>query len=286
MDIDSFIGDNIKVFSVPSVFTRLNNAITNPRTSVTEIGRIISEDQGLTARLLKLANSPFYGYPSKIETIFDAVLIMGTKQIQDLALATSIITVFKGIPHEFVSMDTFWHHSIACGVIARVVAGYRREQNVELFFTAGILHDIGRLVMFSKASEKYMEIMLHCRQHNQLLFKAELEMMGFDHAELGGALLKRWNLPPNLTEMVAFHHNPLKAYQFSTETSIVHVANIIGHALQIGNSGDPFLPPLHEAAWDQLGLPSRILPLIVDQSSQQFVATIEIILQDLEEAQR
>jgi putative nucleotidyltransferase with HDIG domain len=278
MNIDSFIGDNIKVFSVPSVFTRLNNAINNPRTSVTEIGRIISEDQGLTARLLRLANSPFYGYPSKIETIFDAVLIMGTKQIQDLALATSVIAVFKGIPHEFVSMDTFWHHSIACGVIARVVAGYRREPNVELFFTAGILHDIGRLIMFSRASEKYSEIMLNCRQHKQLLFKAELETMGFDHAELGGALLKRWNLPPNLTEMVAFHHNPPKAYQYSFETSIIHVADIIGHALQIGNSGDPFIPPLHDSAWNQLSLPSRILPLIVDQSLQQFAATIQIIL--------
>ena len=278
MDLDSFVRNNIQVFSAPVVFTRLSDAIKNPRTSVTEIGKIISEDQGLTARLLKMANSPFYGYPSKIETIFDAVLIMGTKQIQNLVLATSVINVFKGIPREFVSMETFWHHSIACGVIARVIAGYRREPNIELFFTAGILHDIGRLIMFSKASEKYRDIMFHCRAQNQLLFNTEREMMGFDHADLGSALLKEWKLPTNLIEMVACHHNALKAVQYFSETSIIHISDIIAHALQIGNSGELFIPPLYEAAWEQLSFSSGILPFIVDQSLQQFETAIGIIL--------
>jgi putative nucleotidyltransferase with HDIG domain len=278
VDLDSFVRNNMQVFSAPVVFNRLSDSINNPRTSVTEIGKIISEDQGLTARLLKMANSPFYGYPSKIETIFDAVLIMGTKQIQNLVLATSVISVFKGIPLEFVSMETFWHHSIASGVIARVIAGYRREQNIELFFTAGILHDIGRLILFSKASEQYHDIMVNCREDRQLLFNTEREMMGFDHADLGSTMLKAWKLPSNLIEMVAFHHNVLRAARYPYETSIVHVADIIAHALQIGNSGELFVPPLHDAVWEQIGLPPGLLPFIVDQSLQQIEATIRIIL--------
>jgi len=150
IQLASLISDNLKIFSLPSIFLRLDDAINDLRSSVTDIGNIISEDQGLTVRMLKLANSPLYGFPSKIETISKAVLIIGTKQIRDLTLATSMLQVFKGIPEDFITMETFWRHSIACGVIARIIAGYRREPNVETFFTAGILHDIGRLIMYTR----------------------------------------------------------------------------------------------------------------------------------------
>lgn len=282
LDLHSLIRDNIKVYSVPTIYISLNNAMNNPRSSVTEIGRIISEDQGLTARMLKLANSPLYGYPSRIETISQAVLIIGTKQIRDLALATSVISLFKGIPGGLVSMDTFWRHSIACGVIARVIAGYQRKPNIERFFTVGVLHDIGRLLLFSSAPEEFKKIMTCSKEEKKPLFRLERAKLGFDHSDVGGALLKNWKLSSSLTELVAYHHNPLKAAQHPGETAVIHISDVIAHALQTGNSGDFLVPPLQEQAWGQLKLPIGILPYIVEQSMQQFDIVAGVILQEMQ----
>jgi len=102
----SLISSDVKIFSPPTIFLRLNDAVNNPRCSVTDFGNIISEDQGLTARLLKISNSAFYGYPSKIETISQAVLIIGTQQLRDLTLATSVVRLFEGIPEDLITMET------------------------------------------------------------------------------------------------------------------------------------------------------------------------------------
>ncbi|MBF0558066.1 MAG: HDOD domain-containing protein [Nitrospirae bacterium] len=276
--IASLISENIKLFSLPSIFLRLNDAINDLRSSVTDIGNIISEDQGLTVRMLKLANSPLYGFPSRIETISKAVLIIGTKQIRDLTLATSIIRVFKGIPEDFITMETFWRHSIACGVIARIIAGYRREPNVETFFTAGILHDIGRLVMYTKIPAECSNILSQVAKNPQLLFKAERERLGFDHADVGGLLLKEWKLPQNLTEAVAYHHNPDKASQYPVEAAAIHIADILAHAMQLGSSGEKYVPSLSEEAWAKLSFPTSMLPFLFKQGSQHVDIAMQIIL--------
>jgi putative nucleotidyltransferase with HDIG domain len=278
IQLASLISDNLKIFSLPSIFLRLNNAVNDLRSSVTDIGNIISEDQGLTARILKLANSPLYGFPSKIETISKAVLIIGTKQIRDLTLATSIIRVFEGIPENLITMETFWRHSIACGVIARIIAGYRREPNVETFFTAGILHDIGRLIMYAKMPAECRDILSQIAKQPQLLFKVERESLGFNHTDVGGLLLKQWKLPQDLMEAVANHHNPDKALQYPVEAAAVHVADILAHALQLGNSGEKYIPRLSEEAWAKLSFQTSMLPFLFKQGLQHVDIAMQIIL--------
>lgn len=278
VNLEQLILNSATVFSLPDIYLRLNNSLNNPRSAVTEIGNIISDDQGLTARLLKIANSPLYGFPSRIETIAKAVLLIGTQQIRDLALATSIIKLFEGIPEELISMEKFWRHSIACAVVARVIAGYRREPNIEQFFTAGILHDIGRLIMFSGMADQCRELMVRCRKDRLLLHKAEREFIGFDHADVGSAMLKKWKIPFTLIDPVEFHHNPAMAGRYPLEAAIIHVADIIAHALKIGSSGNVFVPPLHDAAWSMLNLPSGILAFIIEQTLQQYDVAIGLIL--------
>ena len=129
----------LEIPSLPMIFTRIDEAVNNPRSSLADIGRIISEDSSLTARLLKIVNSAFYSFPSKIETISRAVTVVGTQQLRDLALATSVMKLFQGIPPDLINMEAFWKHSIACGVAARVLAAHKREANIERFFVAGIL---------------------------------------------------------------------------------------------------------------------------------------------------
>ena len=280
IQLASLISDNIKIFSLPSIFLRLDNAINDPRSSVTDIGNIVSEDQGLTVRMLKLANSPLYGFPAKIETISKAVLILGTKQIRDLTLGTSIIRVFEGLPENFITMETFWRHSIACGVIARIIAGYRREPNVETFFTAGILHDIGRLIMYTKMPAECRNIFSQTAKQPQLLFEVERESLGFNHTDVGGLLLKEWKLPQNLTEAVAYHHSPDKALQYPVVAATIHIADILAHAMQLGSSGEKYVPRLSEEAWAKLSLQTSMLPFLFKQGLQHLDIVMQIILPD------
>jgi putative nucleotidyltransferase with HDIG domain len=276
--LSSLIRDNIKIFSPPTVFLRLNDAVNNPRSSVTDIGNIISEDQGLTVRLLRMANSPLYGYPSRIETISQAVLIIGTKQLRDIIFATSVISLFKGIPEDIITMETFWRHSIACGVIARIIAGHRREPNVETFFTAGILHDVGRLIMYTRMPVECSNILSGIARQPQLLFKAERESLGFNHTDVGGLLLKEWKLPQNLTEAVACHHSPERAAHYPIEAACIHVADILAHAMQLGSSGEKYIPRLSEEAWLQLSFQTGSLPFLFKQALQQVDIIMQIVL--------
>jgi HD-like signal output (HDOD) protein len=277
---DDLLRGYIEVSSLPMIYYKINEAINNPRCSMADISKIISDDPGLTVRLLRLVNSAFYGFPSKIETITQALVIIGTNQLRDLALATSIVSLFEGIPKDLVSMESFWRHSIACGIAAKTLATYRNETNIERFLIAGMLHDIGRLILYKKVSDQVREALLRSQNNKTLLFLMEQEVMGFDHASLGRRLLEVWNLPPSLGEAVAFHHKPHKTTNFPIEAAIVHVADIIVNALRWGSSGEYYVPPLEEKAWELIGLSTGILSSALDSMNRQMNEIIDSILQD------
>jgi HD-like signal output (HDOD) protein len=260
----------VQVSSLPVIYTKINEAVNNPRSSMKDISDIIIDDPGLTSRLLQLVNSAFYGFPSKIDTVSRALSIVGTQQIRDLALATSIMSLFKGIPEDIVSMESFWRHSVACGLAAKILATYRRcEMNVERFFAAGIIHDIGRLIIYKKIPETAREMILRCKANRELLYLVEKEVIGFNHSDLGSVLVRFWNLPPSLEEVVAYHHSPQEARRYPIETSVVHVADIIAHAMQMGNSGEQYIPSLDEKALELIGIPSSVLSPTLDKLERE-----------------
>jgi len=272
------IEDITDIPSLPEIFIRVNEVVNNPRSSLEDVGKVISEDTGLTARLLKIVNSAFYGFPSHIETISRAVTIVGTQQLRDLALATSVIRLFSGIPHDLLDMESFWRHSVACGITARILATFRRESNVERFFVAGILHDIGRLILCLQKSEEMRDILKQVRQGANTVRVVEFDVLGFDHTTVGGALIQAWKLPASLEEVVLCHHAPLQASRYPVEAAVIHVADIFSHAMQLGHSGECWVPPLEGKAWDRLGLPVSILSSTIDQIDRQYYDTVQMIL--------
>ncbi|GFO61484.1 HD family phosphohydrolase [Geomonas silvestris] len=275
--LDQMVHDVATIHSLPMFYTRLSEAIDHPRSSIADIAKIISEDQGLTARILKLANSPLFGYFSKIETITQAVTIIGVLQVRDLALALSVMDVFAGIPETLVNMEQFWRHSLAAGLAARHLATSQRESSLERFFVAGILHDVGRLVMYIRDPDHCLELLERCRDTGELLYLAERELFGFDHAEVGGALLRRWKIPPRVAEPVERHHQGLRAEHYPREAGILHVADFVAHALQLGNSGEPLVPTLDQAVWERLNISCHYLPTLVQQVDATFNETIEVL---------
>lgn len=265
------------VYSLPLIYERLAEVINHPRSSIEDITRIISEDQGLTARLLKLANSPLFGYFSNIDSIGKAATIIGTQQLQAMALAVSVMEVFNGVPGNLVNMKTFWQHSIACGITARTLAIYRREANVERVFAAGILHDVGRLVICTAMPQTFSEMLLAGREEKALLFRLEEERLGFTHAAVGGKLLEKWRIPPSIAEPVGCHHSPDTARRFPLEAAYIHLADIICKSQGLGFNGEWFVPPLEPSAWERLNIPAAALPEVVRHVESQMAETLSIL---------
>lgn len=277
-DAQALVDSANQLYTLPTIYYQVDAAINDPVSTATRIGKIISEDAGLSARLLRVVNSAYFGLPSRIDTISRAVTAIGTHQLRDLILATSVIESFRGIPDSLVDMESFWRHSIATGVAARIIATYLREPNVERFFVGGLLHDIGSLLMYAQIPRDEAAVLKQCAETDALLHVAERELLGYDHAEVGGLLLKSWKLPTALADMARCHHGPRKSAQHAAEVAVIHVADIISHALELGSNGEKFVPPLEANAWDRLGLSEGALSTIVGLVDKQYHSAVSQIL--------
>lgn len=242
------------VYSLPTIYIELQKALRDPNQTFQNLGDIIGFDTALSARLLKIVNSPFYGFTSKIDTISHAISIIGRNQLTDLALATLVIYQFEGIPNKMFNMEKFWRHSVACGVAARSIADFRGEKNAERFYLAGILHDIGRLVLYKKEPDLSRDAFNRSKERQEKIFLSEQELMGFDHATVGRELLKAWKLPPRLVEAVGCHHQPQNAKEFPIDAAIIHTADYIVQVMDMGSDAEFSEPQLYPKSWEIIGL--------------------------------
>jgi HD-like signal output (HDOD) protein len=277
-ELDRIVANASTVYSLPLIHDRLTQAINNPRASFSDITSIISEDQGLCFRILKLANSPMFGYHKNIDSITKAATIIGTQQLRDMALAVSAIGVFRHIPDNVINMSSFWKHSITTGIVARTIATIRRESNVERFFVTGILHDIGQLILLTSIPVLMIDMISQSIQSDLPLYNVQKSQLGFDHADVGGELLKKWKIPVIIAEPVSNHHNPNSATAYPLESALLHVADLIAHTLQAGSSGESAVPELKTEAWELLDIPACSLATIIDQTDRQLSNAIDTLL--------
>lgn len=255
--------------SPPIIYIRLNKAINNPDSSLADIGTIISEDSALSARLLKLVNSSFYGFPQRIGSISEAVLLVGSKQVRDIALVTRMLHAFNGIPEDLINLESFWLHSLACGVGSKILAQEMGESEFEQYFVSGVLHDIGRMIMFSKIPDKSKTLIRRSLDEKRPLIELEREEIGSTHAEIGKRLMESWNLPLYFQEAAEFHHAPEMAGHFPLETAAVHIADVLAHSLQFGSSGEHFVPPLKNESWDAVKIASSKIPGLMEKIDKE-----------------
>ena len=278
LDVNKIVENVEKLHSLPTIYHQLDKAINDPHSSTNQISAIISEDTSLTARLLKLANSAFFNFPSKVDTITMAVSIIGTRQIRDLALATSVIEMFDGIPENVINMESFWKHSIGCGVSARVLGNFRNSNNVETFFVAGLLHDLGSLAVYSQIPKAAKKILTYTKEKHVALVDVERKLMTADHPTIGSMLLKKWKLPHHLVEAVQYHHNPSKNLTPSDLCDTIHIADIISTGLALGDSGDTMVPKLDIDALSRSKITDSMLSKVVKTMDKQYQDFINIVL--------
>lgn len=269
---EAYARGSVKLASPPKVFTRLMSALDDPWVGPQQLANVLSEDQALTARLLVIVNSAFYALPWRVDSISEAVRVIGTAQIRDLAIGTSILRTFEGVEMDHITVDSLRRHSLGVGVLARAIAAHAGEANTERFFIAGLIHDIGRLVLAEQSGADLGHAIAEAEASGRDLRAVELEHLGCTHVQVGGALLDGWNFPRALREVVRFHHQPQRAQGFPVEAAAVHVADATAHALEWGRSGQAAVPDLDPWASGVLGLSPESIRKVIDDATVVFEA--------------
>lgn len=271
---ETIVKHETELSSFPDIFFRIKEVLEDESASADRIAAVVSTDVGLSAKLIKLVNSPLYGFPQTIDSISRAVTLVGGKELSTLALGISAINYFKDIPPELVDMESFWRHSITCGIFSKILASTQTGLSPERFFIGGLLHDVGRLILFKKLPYASTEAMLFARENSIPLTEAERSVMEFIHTDISIPLLKEWKFPEGLSNMINYHHTPME-FPNPLEPAIVHVADNLANAVEIAQGGMYVMPGLDEEAWGLLGVdPETTLRNAVEQYAEQ----IDIIL--------
>jgi HD-like signal output (HDOD) protein len=257
----------IQLPPLPSISMQVVELADNPKTSAAQLGKVISTDQALTAKVLKIANSPFYGYPRKISTIDFAIIILGFDALKEIVISISLMNALQKKDDKYFDAKAFWDHSIATGVIARRLArdlGYRVSGEV---FVAGLLHDMGISVLHRYFSNEFKRIVEVVRDSELTFLESEESILGATHAQVGGWLAERWNLPDHLIEALSFHHTPAQATQNPKLVAILHCADVLANRLSGQHAEFDKGIELDPAAAQMLGVSDMT---ILDQYVEEF----------------
>ncbi len=234
--------------TLPGVITKLNSLVENDKSSIDQMSHVISSDQILSARVLKLVNSPFYGFSGRVSTVSHALILLGVNVVKGLTLSASI---FELMEKEAVGL---WEHSLGTAVMARFIAKELGHSDLDGVSTAALLHDIGKVVIKILFQEDYNRIQSAAVSRETTVLEIEREILDTDHAEIGSWLAQAWNLPQKLIEPIAFHHAVERSKEQKTLTSIVHLADFLIKGYGFGSSGDDYVAPILQSVWYDLNL--------------------------------
>ena len=250
-----------RLVSLPEVSIKINHMLSQGDYNSSSLAEAISHDSDISARLLRLVNSSFYGMPSKIDTVQRAVTIAGANEVRNLVLASTAMRSFTGIPGELVDMSLFWRHAVTTGVLAQSISAYCDTLHTDRLFVAGMLHDIGRLVLYLTLPDKCRDVLYVTGGDEWMLAETENELIGFNHTQVGEELFKAWKLPEGLQTVARYHHQPGQARDHQHDVAIVHIALAVARGHLVGFELDEMLWAIEPAAWSITGLsPEALAP--------------------------
>lgn len=255
---ESLLTNNLELVSLPSIVSQISEMVADPASTAADIGVLISQDTGLSIRLLKIVNSPFYGFPSSIETIPMAITVIGVRQLRDLVFTTCMINKYSNIPSNLLNPDSFWSHSIATAISAQLIAQYVKLSNYERLFTCGVLHDIGLLIMTMTAPDEARQVLELSSNSNKPCHDFQMSVFGFSQGELGAALIRKWQLPESFIEPIQLQQTNKVGIRYPMETAILKVANVMANSDEVTKLiGDNQI--IHPGTLEILGIDKNII---------------------------
>jgi HD-like signal output (HDOD) protein len=254
--------------TLPGVLEEVAVLVQDPNTSTDQISKAISRDQVLSAKVLKMVNSPIYGFPGRIGSIQHALVLLGFNVIKGIIISTSVFDVMNE------NMKGLWEHSLGCALASSAIARTIGCKDPEEYAVAGLLHDIGKVVAAVQLPESRAAIDALVREKDLSYRRAEAEVLGFAHDRINLWLCTYWNLPPNLKEGLSYHHRPMSASLYPKVAQVVHVADFMARLFGVGSGGDDQISALDEGVLETLGITPDMLYRIMDDLERDFMDLI------------
>ncbi len=272
--LESLLAKGPELSSLPEVYLRVNEQLENDRSTAQEIGTTVQTDPAIATRILKMVNSAYYGMPNRVSTISQAVALLGRDRLKQIIIGSVMVSVFKDPKLESFSLQEFWQHSIKTAIIARQLASQHKEQNEpDALFIAGLLHDLGRLTLASRLPEQFSQIEGQRRKLG--LIDAERQVLGFDHAELAGALMTQWGLPELLVTCAQYHHDSSYSSDYADANRIVFVANKLSQNVPPMDEGEAIEQLDEIENWQMLDVPLQQICFACELSEEQLFEVME-----------
>ena len=268
-ELEKVIGRIDSLPTLPTVVARINQLIDDPTASAGDINEVISHDLALSAKILKLVNSAFYGFPRRISSMTHAVVILGFNTVRNIALSAFVFDAFDTRALPFGHRN-FWIHSVGVGVAADALAVRAGMPLSDDAFVGGLLHDVGKVVMHQYLAADFAAVLARVGREDITFLEAEIAEGRPGHAEVGALLMENWKLPERLVAILRYHHRPAEAPDAHRQiAAVAHVADVLTRAIMVGSGGDGKIPVVAEAAWAALKLTEADLPELLGDISTE-----------------
>ncbi len=256
--------------TLPGVIKSIGRMVEDRDSNAKDIGEIISKDQVLSARILRLINSPVYGFPGRISSVTHALVLLGFNVVKGLVLSTAVFDTFAK------QALGLWEHSLGCAIVSRRLAKELGIPDIEEIMIAGLLHDIGKAILSFVASNEFDTALKIARMKNCHIAIAEREVFGVDHSRVAGWICQQWHLPPRLSDALVYHHRPDLSKTHPKVTMIVHLADILVRGMGYGSPGDMTMPPLDHVAFQSLGISYEQIDHVLELAELEFASGVDI----------
>lgn len=241
--------------TLPTVFLNVMRIMRDPNTPIKEIAQVAECDPAISMKILKLINSSFYGLARTIDSVQQAIVLLGANTLKNVVISISIFKAMGGKGEESLfDREAFWQHSIGCGLIARYIGNRLGMERDEQGFIAGVIHDIGKVVLDKYFHEELTSIIRLGRRNSIPFHQAEREVIGTTHAEIGAFLAANWKLPDNLVNVIAKHHQLDARCDHAVLTALVQLSDMLAHKYKVGSGGDDLLPEIDPKVWQILNV--------------------------------
>lgn len=275
MDENRIINNIDDLPVMPEIVLKINEISQNPEVSIDEISEIIEKDSALSAKVLRLANSSYYGLASQVDSISRAIIVLGFNTVCNLAASIGISKIFKE-QYKNISIDLsgLWFHTLGCAVAAKVIISEKNQNYAERAFICGILHDIGKIIIAKILPAEQKKIFDALYKSKKTIYDIEEEIISTNHAKVGFAIGKKWKFPEYILDVIRFHHDPLQSKIAPDIASAVHLGNAISKALSLGVSTDSraFIKPI---VWEQLRINQQKIPSLIKDIQNEFDLAME-----------
>lgn len=256
--------------TLPTALQEVSRLLELPNTTTDQVAKVISFDQVLAAKVLKMVNSPIYGFPGRIGTVKHALVLLGFNVIRGLIISTSVYDDMNR------AMRGLWDHSVGCSLACGELARALGMKDPEEYAVAGLLHDLGKVVSALQLPEAKARVDGVVKEQDLFYIDAETQVLGFGHDRINAWLAEHWNLPPAIREGMAFHHKPMSARIYPQMACVVHVGNFMARLFEYGSGGDDNVPPLSPHALKLLGMNQRSLEALLDTLCEKFADAGEL----------